>query len=105
MYMRYTQGQNEEYLLSRSMYQTRYLQSGMVYVHEVYTGTIQKYVLNQVLSSQVPLYMVVKDVVLRTLHTCWCSSFPLSIDTVSNPRSIQLVTNMTVVYCRILAQE
>ena len=28
MYMRYTQGQNEEYLLS-----------GLVYVHEVYTGT------------------------------------------------------------------
>ena len=28
MYMRYTQGQNEEYLLS-----------GLVHVHEVYTGT------------------------------------------------------------------
>ena len=28
MYMRYTQGQNEEYLLS-----------GLVYVHEVYIGT------------------------------------------------------------------
>ena len=27
MYMRYTQGQNEEYLLSRSMYYTRYLPS------------------------------------------------------------------------------
>ena len=39
MYMRYTQGQNEEYLLSRSVYQTRYLLSGLVYVHEVYTGT------------------------------------------------------------------
>ena len=34
MYMRYTQGQNEEYLLSRSTY-----------------------VLNQVLAKQVPLYM------------------------------------------------
>ena len=39
MYMRYTQGQNEEYLLSRSVYSTRYLLSGLVYVHEVYTGT------------------------------------------------------------------
>ena len=39
MYMRYTQGQNEDYLLSRSMYKTRYLLSGLVYVHEVYTGT------------------------------------------------------------------
>ena len=39
MYMRYTQGQNEEHLLSRSMYSTRYLLSGLVYVHEVYTGT------------------------------------------------------------------
>ena len=39
MYMRYTQGQNKEYLLSRSMYLTRYLLSGLVYVHEVYTGT------------------------------------------------------------------
>ena len=27
------------YLLSRSMYKTRYLLSGLVYVHEVYTGT------------------------------------------------------------------
>ena len=39
MYIRYTQGQNEEYLLSRSMYQTRYLLSGLVYVYEVYIGT------------------------------------------------------------------
>ena len=39
MYMRYTQGQNEEYLLFRSMYLTRYLLSGLVYVHEVYTET------------------------------------------------------------------
>ena len=39
MYMRYTQGQNEGYLLSRSMYYTRYLLSGLVYVHEAYTGT------------------------------------------------------------------
>ena len=39
MYMRYTQRQNEEYLLSRSMYLTRYLLSGLVYVHEVYTET------------------------------------------------------------------
>ena len=38
-YMRYTQGQNEKYLLSWSMYWTRYLLSGLVYVHEVYTGT------------------------------------------------------------------
>ena len=59
MYMRYTQGQNKEYLLSRSMY----LLSGLVYVHEVYTGTeqgvltIQEYVLNQVLAKQVPLYV------------------------------------------------
>ena len=34
MYMRYTQVQNEEYILSRSTY----LLSGLVYVHEVYTG-------------------------------------------------------------------
>ena len=39
VYMRYTQGQNEEYLLSRSVYQIRYLLSGLVYVHELYTGT------------------------------------------------------------------
>ena len=41
MHMRYTQGQNEEYLLSRSMYKilTRYSLSGLVYVHEVDTGT------------------------------------------------------------------
>ena len=39
MYIKYTQGQNEEYLLSRSMYYTRYLLSGLVYVHEVRTGT------------------------------------------------------------------
>ena len=38
MYMRYTQGQNEECLPSRIMYLTRYLLSGLVYVHEVYTG-------------------------------------------------------------------
>ena len=62
MYMRYTQGQNEEYLLSRSMYWTRYLLSGLVYVHEVHTGTewgvptIQECVLNQVLAKQVLLY-------------------------------------------------
>ena len=30
MYMRYTQGQNEEYFLSRSVYQTRYLPSNTV---------------------------------------------------------------------------
>ena len=39
MYMRYTQGQNEECLSFRSMYQARYLLSGLVYIHEVYTGT------------------------------------------------------------------
>ena len=61
MYMRYTQGQNEEYLLSRSVYSTRYLLSGLVYVHEVYTGTergvltIQEYVLNLVLTIRVGL--------------------------------------------------
>ena len=59
MYMRYTWGQNEEYLLSRSMYYTRYLLSGLVHVHEVYMGTewgvftIQEYVLNQVLTIRV----------------------------------------------------
>ena len=40
MYMRYTQGQNEEYLLFRSIYKPgTYLLSGLVYAHEVYTGT------------------------------------------------------------------
>ena len=61
MYMRYTRGQNKEYLLSRSMYETRYLLSGLVYVHEVHTRaecgvlTIQEYVLDQVLTIRVGL--------------------------------------------------
>ena len=32
VYMRYTQGQNEEYLLSRSMYYTRYLLTKSHYI-------------------------------------------------------------------------
>ena len=76
MYMRYTQGQNEEYLLSRSMYWIRYLLSGLVYVHEVYTGTewgaltIQEYVPNQALSKQVTLYVYT---ICGTGHSTYCT--------------------------------
>jgi hypothetical protein len=55
------------YVLGRghkiSTYYQRHWLSGVIYVHEVYTGiewgvlTIQEYVLNQVLTEQVPLYL------------------------------------------------
>ena len=46
MYMRYTQGQNEEYLLSRSVYQTRYLLSKFhsMYVHVLIHEYVHTYI-------------------------------------------------------------